>query len=92
MLGSRRGQEFCFSCPNHLQEAPAWFKSGISQLELGRAEPWAVTGGIFELGVPRIQPPHIQKEHGAWEKYRFYFLRDKSQHAERRKEISNHES
>lgn len=83
------GQEFCFSCPNHLQEAPEWLKSGISQPELGRAEPWAVTGGVCEHGVPGVWPP-CPAVTWSFGKIQIYFLRDKSQHAER-KEISHHE-
>lgn len=84
MLGSRKdaGQQERAAVLLFLpKSSPAWFKSGISQLELGRVELWAVTGGIF--GVPGVQHlPHPVAT--TLEKYRFYFLRDKSQHAERR--------
>lgn len=50
MLGSRRGQQFCFSRPNHLQ-------SGSNQEFHIRAEPWALTGGILGCAVPGVQPP-----------------------------------
>lgn len=73
MLGSSTGQEFCPSCPNHLQEAPAWLKSALSQLELGIAEPWAVTGGVFEHGVPGVQPPTSSSNVELWKNTDFAF-------------------